>query len=200
MIKGFYFITDGRLSVSGNLSDIRNAVSAGVKIIQYRRTIETARQAFEECRIIRRLCKDALFIVNNRIDIAVSVCADGVHLGPNDLPVSAVRKLLGKNKLIGVSTNSLKEAQEAYNSGSDYISIGPIFPTKTKSDARTPVGPKLISEIKRHIPIPVVAIGGINISNAPYVVKAGADSLCAISDVVTRKNVKESIEKFQELF
>lgn len=200
MIKGFYFITDGRLSVSGNLSDVQNAISAGVKVVQYRQTIEDSRQAYEECKIIRKLCKNVIFIINDRIDIAVSICADGVHLGQNDLPISAARKLLGKNKIIGISTNSLKEAQQAYDSGSDYVSIGPIFPTKTKLDARTPVGIKIISEIKKHIPIPVVAISGINISNASCVIKAGADAICSISGVVTKKNIKEAIEKFQKLF
>jgi thiamine-phosphate pyrophosphorylase len=202
MIKGFYFITDGRLSTSGNISDVKNAISVGVQVIQYRCTNETDRQMFEECNIIKKLCKkkDVIFIINNRIDIVFAVDADGVHLGQKDLPIFIARKILGKNKIIGISINSLKQANQAYKQGSDYIGIGPIFSTNTKPDAGKPVGINIISKIKKSISIPIVAIGGINIANAPYVIQAGSDALCAISEVLTKKNIKKEIEKFQSLF
>lgn len=199
-MMGYYFITDSGLSRAGNISDVRNAVKAGVKFIQYREKQLNAKEMYQEALALRKICNKANFLVNDRLDIALGVEADGVHLGQEDLPFGVVRKLLGKRKIIGVTVHNLKEAREMQKLGADYLSVSPIFATKTKLDAGIPVGINLIKSIKKHISIPVVAIGGINLSNAGEVIRAGADGFCAISAVVTKREVKKEIEKFQQLF
>jgi len=199
-MKGFYFITDAHLSRAGNMSDVRDALKAGVKVVQYRDKEASTRGMFEEALKLRRICRKAVFLINDRVDIALSVNADGVHLGQDDLSYGVARKLLGRNKMIGVTVHSLKEAKEAQRLGADYVSISPIFATQTKLDAGFPKGIVLIKEIRKHIRIPIAAIGGINLSNARGVIEAGADALCAISAVVAKRNLRGEIEKFQTLF
>ncbi len=154
----------------------------------------------EEAIQLRKICRDPLFLINDRVDIALSSGADGVHLGQADMPCRAARSLLGPDKIIGITVHNLAEAQEAQNLGADYLGISPIFKTATKPDAGKPAGIALIEEIRRQVDIPLIAIGGIDHSNAPEVVRAGADGLCAISCVVTKENVAQEIKKFQELF
>lgn len=199
-MKGYYFITDAAKSLAGNISDVKNAIAAKVRVVQYREKNKSTSQMYEEALQLRALCKDALFIVNDRVDIAESVNTDGVHLGQEDLPYPVARKLLGKKKIIGITVHSLKEAKEAQDLGADYLSVSPIFTTRTKPDAGVPVGTDLIKEMKKHIRIPLIAIGGINLANAQEVIRAGADGLCAISAVVTVADVRGEIEKFQRLF
>ncbi len=197
---GYYFITDAGLSRRGNISDVKNALAAGVKIIQYRNKNAAARRMYEEALKLRNLCRDRTLLVNDRIDIALAVGADGVHLGQKDIPCRIARKILGRKKIIGLTVHNLKEARQARRWGADYIGVAPVFPTHTKSDAIKAVGIKLIREIKRRLDIPVVALGGVNLSNAKDIIRAGADGLCAISAVVSKKDVKTEIQKYQRLF
>lgn len=199
-MKGFYFITDADLSRKGNITDVRDAVSAGVGIVQYRNKKAGSREMFEEAKSLREICKGRIFLVNDRIDIALAAGADGVHIGQDDLPYSEARKLLGKDKIIGLTVHTVMEAVEAGRAGADYIGVSPIFETKTKLDAGKPAGLKLIEEIKNKVSIPIAAIGGINLANAAGVIKSGADMICAIYATVAAENVKEEIEKFQRLF
>lgn len=199
-MRGYYFITDSRLSRAGNVSDVKNALAAGVRMVQYRDKEAGTRQLYEEALRLKSVCKGAIFLINDRLDIALGIGADGVHIGRDDLPYRLARRLLGKKKVIGVTVHSVKEAQEAQRLGADYIGVSPIFTTGTKRDAGKPAGIRLIKEIKRRVGLPVIAIGGINLSNAKEVVEAGADGLCAISAVVTKPDVKKEIKKFQALF
>jgi len=199
-MKGYYFITDAKTSRAGNLNDVKNAVRANVEVVQYREKYKNTHQMYEEAVKLRAICKDIKFLINDRVDIALAVDADGVHLGNDDLPFSVARKLLGKNRIIGVTAHNLKEAQRAEKLGADYLGVSPIFLTTTKPDAGKPAGLELIRQIKKNVSLPIVAIGGINLSNAKDVVNAGADSLCAISAVVSAADVKAEIEKFQALF
>jgi thiamine-phosphate pyrophosphorylase len=198
-MKGYYFITDEKLSKKGNLSDVKNAIKAGVKIIQFRKKQGETKELFNEALKIKKICKNATFIVNDRIDIALAVNADGVHLGQNDLPLKNARKLM-KKKIIGVTVHNIKEAIQAEKDGANYLGVSPIYKTTTKQDAGKPKGIKLIKKIKKVSSLPLVAIGGINLENAEEVIKAGADCICAISAVVTKENIKEEIKKFQELW
>ncbi|MCK9573459.1 MAG: thiamine phosphate synthase [Candidatus Omnitrophica bacterium] len=199
-MKGYYFITDRNLSRLGNAHDVQSAVRAGVKIVQYREKNLGTGKIYLEALKLRKICKDIIFLINDRVDIAQAVDADGVHLGQDDLPYLTARKLLGKKKIIGVTVHSLKEAKLAQKQGADYIGLAPIFKTSTKPDAKDPVGMKAIKEIKKHIHLPLVVIGGINLSNAWEVISSGADCICAISAVVTSKNVKGRIQEFQKCF
>ncbi len=199
-ISGFYFITDSNLSRAGNLSDVKSALEAGVKIMQYRNKSASTKAMWKEALKLRRICKKAVFLINDRLDIALAVNADGVHIGRDDMPYPLARKLLGKNKIIGLTVHSLKEARLAQKLGADYLGVSPVFATSTKKDAGRPKGVELIKKIKKEVKIPIIAIGGINLRNSPSVIRAGADGLCAISAVVTKPDVKKEIEKFQELF
>jgi len=199
-IRGFYFITDSTLSRQGNIKDVQDALECGVKIIQYRNKVASTRTLYEEALRLRRICQGVIFLINDRLDIALACDADGVHLGKDDLPCSVVRRFLGRDKIIGVTVRSLKEAKQAQDEGADYLGIGPIFVTRTKSDAARPLGLQVIRKIKKQVSLPIVAIGGINSSNAALVVEAGADAICAISAVVASKDVKKEITRFQGLF
>jgi len=199
-MKGYYFITDAHLSRAGNISDVRSAVAAGVKVVQYRVKDLSTKIMFEEARELREICRGITFLINDRADIALAVKADGVHLGQEDLPYGIARRLLGKDKIIGITVHNLKEAQEAQKLGADYLSVSPVFPTVTKKDAGRPVGIALIKKIKKQVSLPIIAIGGITLSNAAEVIEAGADGICAISEVVAKPGVKEQIRKFQALF
>lgn len=200
MISGYYFVTDSGLSRRGIGADVTSAIAAGTAVIQYRRKDVSTKMMYEEALMLRRLCKKATFIVNDRVDIALAVGADGVHLGQSDLNYRVARGLLGKNKIIGVTAHSLKEALLAAACGADYLGVSPIFATNTKRDAGKPSGVSLLSAIKEHVDAPLVAIGGITLDNAAAAIAAGADALCAISAVVTKQDVKAEIKKFQKLF
>ncbi|OQA90152.1 MAG: Thiamine-phosphate synthase [Elusimicrobia bacterium ADurb.Bin231] len=199
-IKGYYFITDSILSKAGNLSDIKNAILAGTKVIQYRNKTGTSKELYEEAIKIKNICSGVIFLVNDRIDIALAVDAAGAHLGQDDIPLKTARRIMGGNKIIGVTVHNVPEAIEAENNGADYLGVSPVFHTGTKPDAGAPAGIELIKEIKKVSKLPVAAIGGINLSNAFDVVSAGADAVCAISAVVSAADVKCEIEKFQRLF
>lgn len=201
-MKGYYFITDSKLSRAGNMSDVLSAVSCGVEVVQYRNKNAETRQMYEEAALLGKICLDfdTIFLINDRVDIALAAEADGVHLGQSDMPCLAARKLLGPEKIIGVTVHNLAEALQAESIGADYLGVSPIFQTATKPDAGKPAGISLIEEIRAQVDIPLIAIGGINHSNASEVVRAGADGLCAISCVVAKENVKDEILKFQEIF
>jgi len=199
-VKGYYFITDSKLSLAGNENDVRQAVACGVEVVQYRNKNAETRQMYEEAVRLREICRDSLFLINDRVDIVLAAEADGVHLGQSDMPCLAARKLLGPEKIIGVTVHNLAEALLAESIGADYLGVSPIFQTATKPDAGKPAGISLIEEIRAQVEIPLIAIGGINHSNASEVVRAGADGLCAISCVVAKENVRDEIIKFQKIF
>jgi len=199
-MKGYYFITDSGLSRAGNVSDVTEAVSCGVEVIQYRNKNAETKAMYAEAVKLRRICKDTLLLINDRIDIALAVNADGVHLGQSDMPIGIAREILGPRKVIGVTVHNLTEALLAEGQGASYLGISPIFQTSTKSDAGKPAGIALIEEIREQVRVPLIAIGGINHLNALKVVRAGADGLCAISCVVSSGDVGGEIRKFQGLF
>jgi len=199
-LKGYYFITDSGLSRSGNVLDVRKAESCGVRIVQYRNKDVNTKDMCEEAVRLREICSKALFLINDRIDVVLASEADGVHLGQSDMPYIVARRILGPDKIIGITVHNLSEALEAQRLGADYLGVSPIFPTATKPDAGKPAGIVLIEKIRALVDIPLIAIGGMNLANAPEVIRAGADGLCAISAVVTKEDVGEEIRKFQELF
>ena len=199
-MKGYYFITDARLSLAGNASDVEHALAAGVRVVQHRDKDADTAVMIEEARLLRRLCQGALFLVNDRVEVALAVGADGVHLGQEDLHYRAARRLLGEQKIIGITVNTPEQALEAARLGADYLGVSPIFATRTKPDAGEPAGLTLLREIRRRVSLPLIAIGGITLDNASAVIEAGADGICAISAVVTRPDVRGAIHSFQRLF
>lgn len=199
-MRGYYFITDARLSRAGNRADVLAALAAGVRVIQYREKEAGPAAILAEARELRRLCRHCLFLINDHAEVALAVGADGVHIGQEDMPLPEARRLLGPGKIIGVTVNTVDQALEAATLGADYLGVSPIFATRTKPDAGEPAGLALLREIRRRVRLPLVAIGGITLENAPAVIAAGADSLCAISAVVTQPDVRAAISAFQRLF
>ncbi len=196
----FYLVTDSDLSKQGTLSDVEKAVAAGCKIVQYREKKKSTKEMVVEAFQIKSICAGkAIFLVNDRIDVALAVDADGVHIGQDDMPINTARQILGKSKIIGLSTHEVEQAIDAEKNGADYIGLGPIFNTSTKKDAGDGIGPHLIKEVKDAINIPVVAIGGINKDNCMPVIEGGVDSLVAISAVVCSDDVEKETKDFIEL-
>jgi thiamine-phosphate pyrophosphorylase len=199
-MRGYYFITEASLSRAGNFSDVAQAVAAGVRAVQYRRKEGRPADLVAEARQLRELCRRTRFIVNDKVDLALEVEADGVHLGQEDLCCREARSKLGPGKIIGITVHDVAQALAAVAAGADYLGVSPIFATATKADAGAPSGVELLAEIRRRVSLPLVAIGGITLDNAAPVIAAGADALCAISAVVTAPKVRAEIEKFQRLF
>jgi thiamine-phosphate pyrophosphorylase len=201
-MRGYYFITDSNCSRQGNEKDVIQALTAGVEIVQLRDKSATSGELYREAKTLRKLCAGtkSRLIINDRVDIALAVNADGVHLGQEDLPCEVARRLLGEKKIIGVTVHNLREALTAEKASADYLGVSPIFATSTKSDAGTPCGLETLREIRAHCKIPIVAIGGINLQNARDVIEAGADMICAISATLTKENVAEEIGEFQRRF
>ena len=197
MIEGLYFVTDRKLSKQGILKDVKQVIGAGCKIVQYREKEKSSEEMFKEAKQLAELCKskDVLFIVNNRVDIALAVDADGVHLGQNDLPLDLARKILGKGKIIGTSNHSVKEVKQSESAGADYISVGPVFYTDTKKDAGPVLGLELLKQVRAITKLPIVAIGGVNEENIEEVLQAGANSVAIISAIVSTSNPGKSAER-----
>ncbi len=199
-IGGYYFITDREMSRDSVENDVQNALAAGVRVVQYREKRLSSRMMCREAEKIRWLCRKAVFLVNDRIDVALASKADGVHLGQDDLPLDKARVILGPEAIIGITVHTLNEAREAIKKGADYLGVSPIFATATKADAGIPAGVELIRKIGKITDLPLVAIGGITLENARQVISAGADAICAISAVLKAPLIRQEIEKFQRLF
>ena len=195
---GFYFITDSSMSKDGIISDVKKALKAGCKIIQYREKNKSTREMIEEAEVIKAECsKKALFLINDRVDIALAVDADGIHIGQDDIPVEIAREILGNEKIIGLSVNSIDEAIKAQNRGINYLALGPIFQTNTKKNAKNPTGTLMIKKIKEQVNLPLIAIGGINKNNITEVLQAGADSIAAISAIFSSDDVYKELHDFK---
>jgi len=175
------------------------AMQAGVKWVQYRDKERSRRDIYEESIRLTDMAKKfgAVLIINDHPDIALAAGADGVHLGQDDLPAKEARKIIGKSRIIGVSTHSVKQARDAERDGADYIGFGPVFYTMTK-DAGRPKGIEMLREIKRQVRIPVVAIGGITAENIGPVLEAGADAV-AVSSAILRGDIEENAKRFLEI-
>ena len=161
------------------------AIAGGADTIQFREKTKGAKQLVEIAGAIRRVCRDAnvAFIVTDRVDVAIAVDADGVHLGRNDLPIPVARDLLGPDKIIGGTASTLDNAIEAQNAGADYVGFGHIYPTTSKKKNGDAKGPDGLREVCRVLTIPVVAIGGIGEENFTAVLDAGAWGIAVIAAV-----------------
>lgn len=183
-----------------NVCIAEQMVKAGVGIIQYREKEKKKLHKLEECAKIRAITKEAgaLFIVNDDIDIALLTQADGVHVGQDDLPAKDVRKLIGNEMILGVSTHSPVQALAAVSDGADYIGTGPIFKTFTKKDVCAPVGFDYLEYVVKNIDIPHVAIGGIKESNLDSVLAAGARCVCMVTEILGSDDIVSAIRRISD--
>ncbi len=195
-----YAITDERLSLGRPVTDIvQQLLDAGVSIIQYREKEKSSKIMLQDCINIKKLTEKAhaCFIVNDHIDIALLCNADGVHIGQDDLPFDEVRKLIGPEKIIGLSTHNPEQAQQAVLLGADYIGVGPIYETKTKKDVCAPVTVTYLDWVVEHINIPFVAIGGIKLHNIKNIVQHGAKCCALVSEIVSAPNIATRISELR---
>lgn len=201
-ISGLYAIMDtSYVDLEEIEATARVIMEAGADIIQLRAKGAASGDLLEGARRLRRLSRryGAIFIVNDRVDVALLVDADGVHLGQEDIPVEEARKLLGRDGLIGLSTHDPDEVAKAGRLAEkgiiDYISFGPIFHTRTKKDARPAAGIQGLVEARRNATVPITAIGGITAENVPSVLEAGADAVAMISEVLLAKDMRSKIKE-----
>ncbi len=180
------------------LTVMEEAILGGADMIQLRDKKCTKRAILDKAKSLRELTRryGVPFIVNDHIDIALAVDADGVHLGQDDLPIAEARRIVGPDKIIGISTHRIEEAREAEREGADYIGVGPVFPTTSKEDAVAPVSTSYVREVAAEIRIPFVAIGGIKLHNVMEVLQAGATRICAISEIVGSRDVTGTCRAF----
>lgn len=172
----------------------RAALEGGATAIQLRDKAASTRELLELAGLIRRLAREAgvPFFVNDRVDVALVSEADGVHVGRDDLPVEAARRLVGPRMLVGASASSLEEALEGQNAGADYIGLGPVFATPSKNDAGPPIGCEAVRAIRAVVEVPIIAIGGVSLDNAARVIEAGADGVAVISAVSSAADMREA--------
>lgn len=200
--KGIYGITGDNFSNGrSNYFCVEEMIKGGIKIVQYRAKTKDTREKVKEAREIRELCRKngVIFIVNDNVDIALLVDADGVHIGQEDMHPDDVRKLIGDNKIIGLSTHSEKQGMEAYkNPNVDYIGVGPIFPTTTKDT--TPVGLGYLEYAVKNLDLPFVAIGGIKAHNIDAIIAKGAQIVCLVSEIVGADSISDMARNLQEKF
>jgi len=200
---GIYGITAEKFSRGrSNIDVVKEMIKGGVKTVQYREKHDTKsiKQIYEECCEIRNITRghNILLLVNDYVDIAMAVDADGVHVGQDDLPIAEVRKLVGE-KIIGLSTHSPEQAQRAVEAGADYIGVGPIFKTDTKESVCDPVGIEYLEYAVANVPIPFVAIGGIKEHNVHEIKKKGAKTICLVTDIVGADNIAAKVEKIRKI-
>ena len=196
-MPGLYVILDRQFLAGRNELDIAGQIiEGGARVIQLRDKQSKKGELLLIAQRLNELCSqaDVLFIINDYLDLAIAVGADGLHVGQEDLPLPVIRRELPIDKLVGCSVTTLSQAKNAQAEGADYIAVGSIFPTTTKREA-TVVGVNILKELKRIVSIPLVAIGGINQNNIGEVVSAGADAVAVISAVLSEKDVKKAVQK-----
>ena len=194
-----YVITDPGSEYSPE-EIVKKAIAGGVRIVQFRDKMMSRGEYLKHSRKIREITKKAgvTFIVNDYVDVALACNADGVHLGEYDLPVSAVREIMGNDKIIGISAHDLLSAKKAERDGADYIGIGPIFATPSKSE-RMPIGTSVLRELKKKINIPIVAIGGINERNIKQILRTGIKRVAVISAVSLQKDITRAAKRLRRI-
>ncbi len=199
---GLYCITGEEFSRGRtNVQVVREMIAADIKIIQYREKDKKSRYKYRECLEIRKMTAEAgvVFLVNDDAALALSVAADGVHIGQDDLPIARVRELVGEGMIIGLSTHSPAQASAAIAGGADYLGVGPLFPTRTKKDVCESVGLSYLDYAVRHCPVPFVAIGGIKEHNIGEVAERGARLICAVTEILAAGNIREKILRLREI-
>ena len=199
-LNGLYVVTNERMG-GGHIPITRAALAGGASIIQLRDQSTPPRQLLPVAQEMRRLTRaaGALFIVNDRPDLALAFEADGVHLGPDDLPPEDARRVLGADRVIGVSCCDESEAIQAWRTGADYIGAGAVFGSTTKLDAGDAIGLECLRAIIAATPLPVAAIGGITQSNINTVVQTGAAMACVVSAVAGEQDEARMIQATREL-
>jgi thiamine-phosphate pyrophosphorylase len=202
MAFDLYVITDRRIARGLSHAEIaRRAIEGGADVVQLRDKGLPCRDLFAAACEIREITREAgvLFVVNDRIDIAIASGADGVHLGQDDLPVRDARRLAPPGFILGVSVGSVEDAVAAESAGAGYVAVSPIFPTTSKANAGQGYGIPVLRAICSAVALPVIAIGGISPGNVPQVIAAGAEGVAVISSVVGQEDITEAARQMKRI-
>lgn len=200
--EGIYCLTSEEHSMGrDNIEVVSTMLKAGIKLVQYREKDKPMLVKYRQCIKIREMTAEAgaSLVINDHIDLAKSVCADGVHLGQDDMPLAAARQLAGNTMAIGVSTHSPEQAQRAVEDGADYIGVGPIYKTYTKKDVCDPVGLEYLDYVAENLKIPFVAIGGIKLHNLNQVVRHGARCVALVTEIVGAEDIAGTIHSAMQI-
>ena len=198
-LSGLYVILDPSVCPDRSLTDVlKEAATAGARLFQYRNKSASMKEAYAEALLLRKVALDlgVTFIVNDRCDLALAVDADGVHLGQGDLPLDLARKVMGPEKLIGISTHNPGQVQEAAAGKPDYLGFGPVFKPGSKQDHDPVVGLEGLRAMRRLTSLPVFAIGGIQIEQAGVVMRAGANGVAVISAILKAPDISHAVKAF----
>ena len=196
-----YLVTDKSDDVEKFLKTIEEAIKGGVSVVQIREKTADTLDFYNLALKVKKITEkhDVPLIINDRVDVALAVDAEGVHVGQSDMPCAVTRALVGPDKIVGVSAATIEEARKAESDGADYIGAGAVFPTATKDDAPK-ITKKDLKEIVESISIPVVAIGGITLNNAHELIDTGIAGLSVVSAIMSSENPKKSSEELLKIF
>ncbi|HEY5570804.1 MAG TPA: thiamine phosphate synthase [Bacteroidales bacterium] len=197
-----YLVTDRSLSLGRSLERVvEEAVQGGVTMVQLREKDCTTKEFYELAMTLKRVLKPygVPLIINDRVDIALACDAEGVHIGQSDMPYAIARKLLGKEKIIGLSVENLQDAMDANALDIDYIGISPVFNTATKTDTATALGLEGVREITRISRHPAVGIGGIHATNAGEIIAAGAVGISVVSAIMSAVSPKDAASQLKSI-
>ncbi|WP_411337948.1 thiamine phosphate synthase [Ruminococcus gauvreauii] len=199
-----YLCTDRELMSTETLEEaVEKAIKGGCTVVQLREKHCSSREFYQAAMNIREITRkyQVPLIINDRVDIALAIDADGVHVGQSDLPASVVRSIIGEDKIVGVSAAKVSEAEQAVKDGADYLGVGAMFPTDTKTDAR-PVTMEELRAIRSAADVPIVVIGGINQKTVHHFKDTGIDGLAVVSAVIAAEDIeqaaREMVSKFRE--
>ncbi|WP_170245630.1 thiamine phosphate synthase [Fodinibius salinus] len=203
MLQGIYLITDVEGQDRYSHVELADAAyRAGIQMVQYRDKRRSDRKVLAEIREIMNLKSKGsqLLVVNDRPDLAKVGGADGVHLGQDDLPISEVKQFLGEEVIVGGTSASLEEARQVERAGADYVALGHIFESSTKEKQYAPRGLDTLRRVRQEVEVPLVAIGGITLKNAPQVIDAGADIIAVSSAICRAENPEQAAAELVESF
>jgi len=194
-------VTDRQIMTTPTLAEaVEQAIAGGVTMVQLREKDAAAADIYHLALEVKAVCDkyDVPFIINDRADVALAVDAAGVHVGQSDLPACVVRRMLGDDRILGVSAANVQEAVQAQADGADYIGVGAMIPTGSKADAKI-VSISELSAIRAAVSIPVMIIGGLNADNLPFFIQTGADSVAVISAILAQRDVTAAAATLQGL-
>ncbi len=196
-----YLVTDKSDDVEKFLNTIEEAIKGGTTVVQIREKTADTLDFYNLALKVKEITTkyNVPLIINDRVDIALAIDADGVHVGQSDMPCDVTRRLIGDDKILGVSAATIDDAKKAQKDGADYIGTGAVFPTQTKDDADS-VTKQELKEIVESVDIPVVAIGGINLDNASELIDTGISGLSVVSAIMSSDNPKKSSEELLNIF
>jgi thiamine-phosphate pyrophosphorylase len=200
-IGRLHVITDTVLQTRYSHAELaERAILGGADTIQYRSKHPDIRVMIEEASLVAAVCRahGVPFIVNDRVDVALAVGADGVHLGRGDMPVEMARRIVGEGMIVGATIRSREHLEEAVRAGADYAGLGPVFSTSSKSVGIEPLGIETVRVVCAGSPIPIIAIAGIDAGNAPSVIAAGAYGVAVIGAVCAADDVRGAAERMRE--